>query len=94
MTSVIPLADVIKALGLDEATSKALLTALIEREVAIADYLRIIGSNMGLYPFIVAEALAEVGLGQPLSEEERALIHNQYHIGMQELHDQQNDSDN
>jgi hypothetical protein len=47
---------------------------LVAREDAIADSLRVAGAQFGLYPEIVAEVLAEVGLGSPVSEEERALI--------------------
>lgn len=92
MAAVIPVADVVGAFDLDEATTTALVSALQERDQAVADYLRIIGSNFGMYPQIVAEALAEVGLGLPLSTEERALIHSAYHQLINELNQQGNDN--
>ena len=47
---------------------------LVAREDFIADQLRAAGAQFGMYPEIVAEVLAEVGLGSPLTTEERALI--------------------
>lgn len=66
-----------------------LVAALVEREQEASDVLRIIGAQFGMFPEIVAEALAEVGLGNPLSQEERAIIHHQYVALMQRLYDEQ-----
>ena len=48
--------------------------ALVNREDQMRDVLHLAGQQFGLYPQIVAEVLAEVGLGTPPSETERAMI--------------------
>jgi hypothetical protein len=62
-----------------------LVAALVERENAALDMVRVAGMNFGLFPQIVAEVLAESGLGTPLSEDERAMIHTQYVTLIQHL---------
>ena len=48
--------------------------ALMEREDGMRDLLFLAGQQFGLFPAIVAEVLAEVGLGSPPSEAEREMI--------------------
>lgn len=55
-----------------------LIEALTKREDDIADRLRLAGQQFGLYPEIVAEVLAEVGLGSPPTPEARQMIHDNF----------------
>jgi hypothetical protein len=57
--------------GVDWAAVEA---ALINREDAMAEVMFLAGMQFGLFPQIVAEVLAEVGLGTPKSDEEREMI--------------------
>lgn len=79
--------EVLAAHGLDtdDEAVKALGASLLSREDAIADSLRMAGVQFGLYPQIVAEVLAEVEMGTPPNEEERALIRAQFVNLMEEL---------
>lgn len=63
----------------------ALVGALQEREDNIKQRLNIAGTQFGLMPFIVAAVLVDVGLGTPPSDEERALIQQNYVNGMRAL---------
>lgn len=58
---------------------EALIAALIAREDAIADMLRIAGANLGASTPLVAFALAETTLGTPVDDETRSLLHVQFH---------------
>lgn len=66
----------------------ALVAALIEREDTMADMFRMAGMQFGLYPQIVAEVFADVGIGTPVDENQRAMIHQQFVTLMQELQQQ------
>jgi hypothetical protein len=55
-----------------------LIAALTKREDEMADSLRLAATQFGLYPEIVAEVLAEVGLGTPPSPEARQMIHDNF----------------
>jgi hypothetical protein len=55
-----------------------LIAALTRREDEMADSLRLAAQRFGLYPEIVAEVLAEVGLGTPPSPEARQMIHDNF----------------
>jgi hypothetical protein len=61
--------------GLSPGEKVAMVAILRERERVIASDLMVIGTQWGMYPEIVAEAMAEVGLGGPMDEETRRLIH-------------------
>ena len=64
---------------LDESTSReSTIKALKEREEAIADFLRLAGMTFGLYPEVVAEVLAQSGLGLELTAEQREYVHSNY----------------
>lgn len=67
------------------ADRMVLVEALVEREEQIADVLRMSGSDFGLFPEIVAEVLAAIGLGRPMPVEQRVMIHNNYHALMERL---------
>jgi hypothetical protein len=58
----------------DEVTRRRMYEALVDREDQIVEVLHLAGVQFGLFPQIVAEVLAEVGLGTPKSETERAMI--------------------
>jgi hypothetical protein len=71
-----------------EVSGPDLVAALVEREEAIADQLRLAGAQFGLYPEIVAEVLAQVGFGAPITPEQRQLIHDQFVNLMNTLQEQ------
>jgi hypothetical protein len=77
MTHVPDVAEVVSQY-VPELPPEVLISALHEREDAIADFLRELGPRFGLYPEIVAECIAESGLGTPIPDDVRALIHAQY----------------
>jgi hypothetical protein len=64
---------------------ESLIDALVQREEAIADTLRMAGVQFGLYPQIVAEVLAEVEMGEPITRAQRTLIRQQFEALMVEL---------
>lgn len=64
---------------------EAIQAALVEREDAAADFLRMAGRQFGLFPQIVAEVLTEAGLGTTPPPELRDLIHRQFHQLMEEI---------
>lgn len=63
----------------------ALEAALIQREDLIGDFLRMAGQRFGLFPQIVAEVLAETGLGTTPTPEVREMIHRQFHELMAQI---------
>lgn len=63
---------------LRERTEQRYREVLLEREDRIADLLRIAGAQYGVYPQIVSEVIASIGIGTPPTEEERALIRQNY----------------
>lgn len=71
------------------STADELFMTLRAREDNMADIFRLAGMQFGLFPFIVSEVIAQVGLGTPPSEEERDLIRRAYVEGMEELQRQQ-----
>ena len=64
---------------------ETLIDALVGREEAMAVSLRLAGVQFGMYPQIVAEVLAEVGMGVPMSEQERLLIRQQFQALMEQI---------
>jgi hypothetical protein len=67
------------------ARPPSLAEALVEREEQIADILRIVGVQWGVLPPIMAEVFAQIGLGRPISTEQRALIHSQFHRAVEAI---------
>ena len=57
---------------------EALTNALIAREEAMAGMLRMAGMQFGMYPQIVAEILAEVQMGEPISGDQREMVRVQF----------------
>lgn len=79
------IATIAEVVAQEHESPEALVAALVEREEYIKQVLTLAGAQFGLRPFIVAEVLAEVGLGNALSEEERAYVHQTYIHGMEQL---------
>jgi hypothetical protein len=71
--------------GLPGEKQTALIAALTEREDRMADLLRMAGHQFGLYPWIVAEVFAQVGIGTAPDTTTRAMIRVQFEQGMEEL---------
>lgn len=63
----------------------ALTNALMQREEAMADVLRQAGMQFGLFPQIVAEVLAQVEMGEPITSTQREMIHAQFHALMEQI---------
>jgi hypothetical protein len=74
--------------GLTDEQVTHLTSALTAREDNMADMFRMAGLQFGLYPQIVSEVFAEVGIGTPISEQQRVLIRQQFTALMQELQQQ------
>jgi hypothetical protein len=68
---------------------EALVRALIDREDIMADMFRMAGIQFGLYPQIMAEVFAEVGIGSPISPEQRQMVRGQFLALMEEFQRQQ-----
>jgi hypothetical protein len=75
--------------GLSEEQVRHLTSSLVDRENIMADMFRMAGMQFGLYPQIVAEVFAEVGIGTPVTEHERRFIREQFNLLMAELQRQQ-----
>lgn len=75
--------------GLTDEQRVALRTLLLVREDGMADHLRLAAQQFGMYPEIVAEVMAEVGLGTPVSDEARMLIRNNFVTLMRRLQSEQ-----
>jgi precorrin-3B methylase len=65
--------------------AEALIAALEARENDMADVLRLNAVQFSLFPEIVAEVLAAVEMGGPMTTEQRAMIHSNFHIRMERL---------
>ena len=63
----------------------ALRAMLVTREDLMADHLRLAAQQFGLMPQIVAEVVAQLGLGTQPTEEERALIHQNFVALMEQI---------
>lgn len=85
--SNVSIADIVTRHCNDPATPppESLIAALVAREQAMADVLRQAGMQFGMYPQIVAEVLAQVEMGEPITTQQRALIHSQFHLLMEQI---------
>lgn len=68
---------------LDQA--RAVVAALVEREELIADVMRVAGQSFGLLPQIVAEVFAQIRFGAPIPDDQRAMIHEQFHRVIEQI---------
>lgn len=82
MTSI---AEVVGQFDLSLEQRQQMEAALLHREDHIADRLRMAGVQFGLFPQIVAEVLADVGIGTPLPEAERNMVRQAYTQLMTEI---------
>lgn len=87
MSRVAPIDAVLRSTvpDMSDELRARLTAALVEREDEMADLFRLAGMQFGLYPWIVAEVFADVGIGTPPTEENRTLIRAQFIAGMEEL---------
>ena len=86
MPGVTPIAEVVRHVdGLSEDQVTHLTSALVQREDEMADMFRMAGAQFGMFPQIIAEVFAEVGIGTPVDEQQRTLIHAQFVALMEEL---------
>ena len=84
--SLPPIEEVVRHVeGLSEEQVTHLTSALVAREDSMADMFRMAGMQFGLFPQIVAEVFAEVGIGSPVDEVQRQMIHAQFTALMEEL---------
>jgi len=85
--SNVSIADIVNRHYADPASPppESLTAALVQREQAMADLLRMAGVQFGMYPQIVAEVLAEIEMGEPISVEQRTMIHSQFHLLMEQI---------
>ena len=84
--SNVSIADIVNRYNnLSDEEARALVQALVDREEAMADTLRQAGMQFGLFPQIVAEVLAQVEMGEPIPTTQRALIHSQFHVLMEQI---------
>lgn len=58
---------------------------LVAREDNMADHLRLAGLQFGLIPELVAAVIADLGLGTPLSDDEKAIIRNNFQEVMRRI---------
>lgn len=73
---------------LDTEWGQQLHDALLGREDAMADLLRLAAAQFGMYPQIVSKVLMDVGMGTAPSPEAEALINHQFAALMAELQEQ------
>jgi hypothetical protein len=73
-TKVTSIDAVLNEFVLPEDVKATLRIQLYAREDNMRDVLHLAAVQFGLFPQIVAEVLAEVGLGSPMSGDERELI--------------------
>lgn len=64
--------------GQNHDAPDALIAALTDREDKIADNIRMAAIQFGAMPQFTAKVLMDLGLGSPVSEEQRALIDAQF----------------
>jgi hypothetical protein len=83
--SSVSIADIVNRYDLTDDKARELVQALVDREQAMADTLRQAGMQFGLFPQIVAEVLAQVEMGEPVPTTERAMIHSNFHLLMEQF---------
>lgn len=83
--SVQTINEVITAWVAEGAPPEVLVSRLYAREDAMVEVMHLAGVQFGLFPQIVAEVLAEVGIGSPVSAEQRQLIRDNFNRLMEQL---------
>lgn len=64
---------------------------LVAREDNVCDYLRLAAAQFGMFPELVAEIIAGIGIGTPLSAEERQIVRNNFIEKMRTIAEGQGD---
>lgn len=83
------IAEIVAASTIPPEEQAVLVASLMEREDLMADQLRSIGQQFGLFPEIVAESLAAVEMGTPLDDATRAYVRQQFVDLMDKIRAQQ-----
>lgn len=84
--STVSIADIVNRwVDSGKEPPESLIHALVQREQAMADTLHQAGMQFGLFPQIVAEVLAQVEMGESISTEQRAMIHSNFHVLMEQF---------
>lgn len=71
-----------------DTVAEQLITDLLAREDAVADMLRMAGSQLGTFPEFVAKVLADVGLGTPIDAEQHQYLNSQFAARLEWLQQQ------
>lgn len=88
----IPSIEEVVALHVEGGDPTPLVRALQEREDLVADALRLMGQQFGLYPEIVAEVLTNgVRLGTPVSLDQHAHVRERFIARMEDIRRSQQD---
>ena len=79
--------DLLEVVGFDSTTEEGMVVraALMARDNATADFLRMAGKQFGLRPEFVAEVIAQSGLGDKPTPEERELIRRNFTTLMEQM---------
>jgi hypothetical protein len=90
MADLVTLEDVVNTQlrDLDDESRRALVNTLQQREDLMADMMREVAMRFGMYPEIVAEALAEIGVGTPIEQTQRDYIRTQFTALMERLQEE------
>ena len=83
--STVSIADIVNRYPFTDEQKVHLTATLVGREEAMADTLRQAGMQFGLFPQIVAEVLAQVEMGEPITSTQREMIHTQFHALMEQV---------
>jgi len=83
--SNISIAEIVARYNLPADQKTNLTAALVAREQGMADILRQAGMQFGLFPQIVAEVLAEVEMGEPIPEDQRVMVRQQFQGLMEQI---------
>lgn len=85
--TTITIADIVHrhAAALPEAVQEQMITDLVGREEGACDYLRTAGTQLWTFPELVAGALMQAGLGEPVSEQTRAYVQGRFEARVEEM---------
>jgi hypothetical protein len=72
------IADVVTQAHAEEVPPDVLTARLIAREDEFALAFHMAGAQFGMFPEIIAEVFAELHFGSPITQEQRAMVHNQF----------------
>jgi hypothetical protein len=81
--------EVVTAAYTERVTPEVLIQRLTEREEEFVGAFHMAGSQFGMFPQIIAEVFAELKFGAPITEEQRAMVHNNFVVLMNQIAEQQ-----